>query len=260
MIRLFLFSALLMLASCQYSLNNESQKKDEKPEVNQGKQVIEKAIEEAGGPRYNTASISFDFRDLHYRISRSNGLYLMERTRIDSLDTIHDIVSNDGFIREVNRVEVSVPDSMVPRYSNSINSVFYFAQLPFGLNDAAVNTEYLGEAMINDRSYHKVKVFFDQEGGGEDHDDEFIYWVNKANNQVDYLAYEYATNGGGMRFREAYNRRTVNDIQFVDYINYKPKAKGSVLLQEVDEAYQNDQLKELSRIELKHVEVSFPSA
>ncbi len=218
--------------------------------------IINQSIESAGGDRYENAMISFDFRDLHYNITRNGGQYLMERTRVDEQDTIHDFLDNDGFSREINSMLVDVPDSMVPRYSNSINSVFYFALLPFGLNDAAVNKEYLGSITLKGQDYHKIKVTFNQEGGGEDFDDVFIYWINKQTWSVDYLAYEYHTDGGGLRFREALNPRVVGGIRFVDYNNYKPKEKGSVPLRTVDEAFLKDQLKLLSKIELENVDVT----
>ena len=58
-----------------------------------------------------------------------------------------------------------------------------------------------------------------------------------------------------MRFREAYNERYVNSLRFVDYNNYK--AEGTkIKLTELGKAFENNQLKLLSKIELENVKVN----
>lgn len=218
-------------------------------------EIITEAIAVAGGDKINNTEIEFVFRDIEYGAMHKDGKY--EYVRIfkdDSASVVRDELTNGGFIREVDGVQVEVADTMANKYSNSINSVIYFALLPIGLNDAAVNKEYIGEKEIKGASYHRIKVTFDEEGGGEDHEDEFIYWINKETSKVDYLAYEYHTEGGGMRFREAYNERYVGELRFVDYINYKPKS--AIELTTIDDAYINGQLEELSRIELENIKVN----
>ncbi|MEN0004759.1 MAG: DUF6503 family protein, partial [Bacteroidota bacterium] len=139
-------------------------------------------------------------------------------------------------------------------YSNSVNSVVYFALLPYFLNDGAVQKTYLGEAKLNQRWYHKIKVTFAQEGGGKDFEDEYIYWINKGGYTMDYLAYNYQVNGGGARFRAAYNFRVEKGIRFADYRNMKP-LDGSMEVASFDALYEADQLKEVSRIETENVRV-----
>ena len=82
----------------------------------------------------------------------------------------------------VNDSIVQVPDSMAHKYANSINSVHYFAYLPFGLNDAAVNKKLLGETTIRAQDYYLIQVTFDQKNGGDDYDGRFICigLINKA--------------------------------------------------------------------------------
>jgi len=74
---------------------------------------------------------------------------------------------------------------------------------------------------------------------------------------LDYLAYKYATNGGGVRFREAYNTRVVEGIRFVDYNNYKPENK-EVSLSELDQLFTEEKLKLVSKIETEKVKVILP--
>ncbi len=143
---------------------------------------------------------------------------------------------------------------MVTRYSNSINSVHYFAQLPYGLNAPAAQKELVGETIIKGEPYFEITVKFTKEGGGEDYEDRFIYWIHMENYTVDYLAYSYTTDDGGMRFREAYNVREVSGIRFVDYNNYKPGSLD-VALTDLDDLFEKGELILLSKIETESVGV-----
>ncbi len=219
------------------------------------KNIVDKAIEVSGGETYSNSIISFDFRGRHYKATREQGVYQFERVITDSIRTIKDILFNDGFKRFINEEEIKVADSMVPRYSASVNSVHYFSVLPFGLNDAAVNKEYLGEVKIKGKTYYKIKVFFNQEGGGEDFEDVFVYWFDKENYKLDYLAYSYEEGSGiGLRFREAYNERFINGIRFVDYNNYKPE-KSITDVFALDSLFVEGKLTLLSKIENENIKV-----
>ena len=218
-------------------------------------EIVDKSIAVSGGDFLNKSRISFRFRDAKYVAERNDWRYQLERIKTDSLNTVRDVVNNDGFSRYVNEKPVTVADSMASRYSNSVNSVHYFAYLPYGLNDKAVNKELLGEATIKGKAYHKIKVTFDQEGGGDDFEDVYLYWIDKTTFTMDYLAYEFHVNGGGLRFREAYNIRTVNGIRFVDYHNFKPKTKNTEIY-DLDQLFENGELELLSEIILEDVEVS----
>ncbi|MDX1279261.1 DUF6503 family protein [Oceanihabitans sediminis] len=218
--------------------------------------IIDKTIEVSGGEKFLQVEIEFDFRDKHYKATRDHGIYQYEREFKDSTQVIRDVLNNDGFKRYIDGKVVAVADSMAVKYAASVNSVHYFALLPYGLNDPAVNKKYLGEVSIKEKNYHKVQVTFNEEGGGEDHDDLFVYWVNTETFTVDYLAYSFKEYTGdlGLRFREAYNSRLVNGLRFVDYNNFKTEDK-SLQLFDLDKAFENDKLKLLSKIELKNISV-----
>ena len=220
-----------------------------------GQEVIDQAITTAGGELFQKATIDFDFRGRHYRSIRDYGKFQYERIFEDSTGRVRDVLNNEGFERYINdTVSTLTPDSMKTKYANSVNSVLYFALLPYGLNDPAVIKEYVGTGVIDNQTYHKVRVTFEQEGGGKDYQDVFMYWVNSTDFKVDYFGYTYVTDGGGARFRKAYNARVVNGIRFVDYINYKPTL-AKMELSEFDEAFNRGELKELSRIELENINV-----
>ncbi|MEM9680995.1 MAG: DUF6503 family protein, partial [Bacteroidota bacterium] len=166
-----------------------------------------------------------------------------------------DVLTNSGFERFVNSTKMPVADSMAIKYSASVNSVHYFSILPYGLNDKAVNKTLIGEDTIKGKAYHLIKVTFSEEGGGEDYEDVFLYWVNKSTHKVDYLAYSYNEDDGlGVRFREAYNERYVEGLRFVDYNNYKPADEDHNLF-ELGRRFDEDSLKLVSKIELKQIKV-----
>ncbi|MDY8138245.1 DUF6503 family protein [Aquimarina sp. 2201CG5-10] len=215
-------------------------------------EIIDKTIEKAGGSKYDHAVIHFTFRGKQYRSRRDKGVYELERFVNAPQGLTHDIVSNRGLERSIENCPVKVADSLITRISDGVNSVHYFANLPYGLNDAAVNKELIGESKIKDISYYKIRVTFKKEGGGTDYDDEFMYWIHKDNFTIDYLAYKYAVNGGGIRFREAFNSRIVSGIRFVDYNNYKTDDLSTPLSQ-LDKLFDDEKLTLLSKIELEDI-------
>ena len=217
--------------------------------------IIDKTIKNACQGDCDHVVIEFTFRDKTYRSSRNGGFYKLERIKMDSNNKIHDVVSNNGLMRFVNEEAVSIPDSLAQNISDGVNSVHYFAQLPYGLNAPSVQKKLLGEDTVKGKDYYEIIVTFSEEGGGTDFDDTFLYWVNKETLTIDYLAYKYATNGGGVRFREAYNPRVVEGIRFVDYNNYKPDDKN-VHLSNLDKLFSEGKLKLLSKIETENVKVT----
>ena len=211
--------------------------------------VIDRSIEAHGLDVLNDQQVAFRFREHYYTITRSpEGNRYTRLLKRDSLE-VYDVMATDGtFQRMVNGQAVPVADSLAHKYTESINSVAYFFQLPLLLNDPAVIKEPLGIERINNKEYYKLKVSFKQEGGGTDYEDEFRYWIGKEDHMMDYLAYSYQTNGGGIRFRQAVNRRNMNGLTVQDYINYKPGNKH-LPLDQLPSLFEKGKLVEVSRIE-----------
>lgn len=229
--------------------------KEEKKKQLTAQEVINKTIENAGGSKYENASINFTFRDTEYSSKRHNGQFVLSRSSTDSSGTVKDVLKNDGFQRFRNETKIDLPDSTVTKYSNSINSVHYFTQLPYGLNSEAVIKELVGESEVKNKKYYEVKVTFKQEGGGTDHDDIYMYWISKDGFTIDYFAYKFYTGEGGIRFREAYNPRTIGGLRFVDYRNYKTEPWESVNLQTLGELFEKGKLELLSNIKTENIYV-----
>ena len=216
--------------------------------------IIDRAIEVHGGNDYEKVRISFDFRNIHYRILKTPNLFEYSREFTDSTGRVLDILNNEGFIRTVNGKEAAITEDRKQAYSNSVNSVAYFAFLPYGLNDPAVIKEWIRETELEGNTYDVIQITFREEGGGDDFDDEFLYWFNQQNGGMDYLAYTYHTEGGGVRFRKAINPRMVNGIRIQDYENYMPEDKETPI-DRMQDLYQSGQLELLSEIVLENVQV-----
>lgn len=246
-----LFILLLMITSnCRQSENDTFS----------AQFIIDTSIETSGGRLIDSSLIKFDFRDKHYTAYRNQGVYRLTRefktTRGVVEETYIDVLNNDGFQRQKNNRIISIADSMATKYSASVNSVHYFSVLPYGLNDKAVNKERIEDVVINNNSYYSIRVTFSQNGGGEDFEDVFIYWINKETHTVDYLAYSYNEDDGkGLRFRSAYNERRIEGIRFVDYKNYKPTTTN-IPLELLPVLFESNDLDLLSTIDLENIIVN----
>lgn len=221
-------------------------------ESEKAQEIVDKAIKAHGGKLFLHSKIAFDFRGDHYVIKRDSNYYRFERIQLTKKkDEIVDIIDNEGFERIFNDRGVYLSKMEQNKYRDQLNSVVYFALLPYRLNDPAVIKGYLGENKVKNKTYHKVKIGFEKDGGGDHHEDIFYYWFEKETYLLKYFAYSE----GGKRFRAAINTRDIGGIIFNDYINYEAPEEGDLPLQDYHRLYEQDKLPELSRIELKNIEV-----
>ena len=221
----------------------------------EAEKIVDKAIEAHGGEAYSNSQIEFDFRDIHYTILKTPDRFEYIREFSDSTGNVKDLLNNEGFVRTVNGAKIdTLSEEWIGKYSRSVNSVAYFAYLPYGLNDPSVFKKLLGETEINGEKYNLIKVTFTEEGGGEDFDDEFLYWIGTDDSMVDYMAYSYHTDGGGVRMREVSEVVEVGGIRFQNYLNLKP-ADESVSVENMQELYESGYLELLSEINLENIRV-----
>jgi hypothetical protein len=254
--KLWVMSLVLLLASCSGEIVTE------KPITNLQNETVDAAIEiiakmrEAHGVKnIDGKEITFSFRDKVYSRYSLNNQYGYSRSALNEEGKmVIDSWRGDDFKRTINNVEVQITDKEENTYKNSINSVFYFALLPLSLSDPAVNVELIGDSKLKGKKYTKLRVTFDEEGGGEDFNDVFIYWMNKETNTMDFLAYQYFTEGGGIRFREAYNPREVGGFLFQDYNNFKPTT--GIELIDMDKAFEMGEMEQVSEIVLEDIKVN----
>lgn len=250
----FLFvGIILILSGCFQS--NSSRHRTKVSLQDSAQLIVDQSIINHGGPLLDRSKVEFVFRDRLYKVERQFGVFKYERIFKDSTGAeIHDIMGNGFFDRKIDGVlkVVSMEDSA--KYSDALNSVIYFALLPYFLKDEAVVKKYLGEVVIKGHSYYKISVTFRQDGGGKDFQDEYIYWFHKQEQTLDYFAYNYQVDGGGSRMRQAYNRRRINGILIADYINYQP-VSGSMEVETFDQLLESGGMKELSKIEFHDIKV-----
>ena len=246
--RLYILLALLL-----FTANGCTQE-----EKSEAQEIVDAAIAAHGGGLLDKSVVTFKLRDIQYRALRDEGAYVYSRTFThDSTgQRIHDVLRNSGFERTADEAVVDLPQERQEAFSASVNSVIYFALLPYFLNDAAVQKKYLGEATVKGEPYDKVQVTFEATGGGEDHEDVYVYWFHRGRHTMDYLAYSFEEEDGseGTRFREAVNPREVGGVRFQDYINYTSKEQFP--LENYDRAFEAGKLEKVSEINLEDVKVS----
>ncbi len=216
--------------------------------------LLDESIEAHGVSIMGNTQMDFNFRGIDYSVERKDGTFKYHRYLKIGSDSIHDILDNNGFSRLKNDTLIRLPDSLRNRYRNSLNSVVYFAQLPYGLDSRAVNKRFVKKDTIAGKVYNEIEVTFNENGGGEDHEDVFLYWINVETHFIDYLAYSFCEEECGFRFRESINRRTINGVTVQDYNNYKIDSMDFEL-SELDAQFEAGKLTKVSTIELRRVVV-----
>jgi len=236
------FLMLLFFLSCQ------------SPKSENAEEIIQKALHQSGFDKLSF-SVDFDFRDYQYTLTRKPSFYSFSRSTIQKDVEVKDVMtSSKPLQRFIDGKVIQLSDSLQRVYSNSLNSVMYFFQLPKPLQDTAAINELVGAVVIHGDTYWTLKVTFKEEGGGEDFQDEYRYWINQKNHEIDYLAYNYLTDGGGTRFRRAINKRKIVGIFFQDYVNYKPFQKFEQL-DSLPSLFEQEELEQVSLIENKNIRV-----
>jgi hypothetical protein len=233
--QIFIAAIILLAMSC-----SNKRFRDEKAIY-----IVKQCIEEHGGKSYGNLDVSFDFRQFRVHLKQNGGNFLYERTSKDSLNSeLHDMLTNETFTREVNGNKQDLPQKESDKYREGLNAIAYFALLPYKLSDPAVNLKYLGEITIENKKYDKIAVSFEAAGGGNDHQDEFCYWINQSAHTLDYLAYSK----GGLRFRKATKREKVDGVIFQDYENYESQ-DSTLSIFKFDNAFIAGKVRLLSKIE-----------
>lgn len=228
------------------------------PEAREGRAVIERARRAHRSDVLDRARITFGFRGDRFSAERRGGRYTYVREwENEEGDVIVDVLTNAGLSRRVNGDPVELSERELRAAETALNSVVYFALLPYNLADPAVQPRLIGRDTLRQEPYDLVEVTFRQEGGGRDWEDRFLYWVHADRSTVDYLAYDFHTGEGGIRFREAVNHRTVDGVRVQDYLNYAPETSGAdaARLEELPELWERGALRLVSEVEVDDVRV-----
>jgi hypothetical protein len=223
------------------------------------REVVGESIQAHGGEYFQDVEIRFRFRDADFSVVRQNGRFHYERVRQDGSNRIREWMTNEETAREVNGTPVEMTDEEVAQVETGINSVVYFGLLPFHLLDPAVQHADLGRAEIDGAPYRVIEVTFQEDGGGPDWEDRFVYWFHEDDRTLDYLAYRYYRDGGGTRFRKAVNRRVVGGLVIQDYENFTATEEVDDIARYPD-LMDRDQLDLVSYVALEEVSVGTPGS
>lgn len=217
--------------------------------VRQGKAILRRAIEAHGADRLARARVGFTFRGNRFEMTRDGGRFRYARGPAGR----EDVLDNDGYTvwRGGRRVSASG--------GSGVNSVVYFASLPYGLEDPAVRAHAVGTQTVKGRTFDVVEVRFVEAGGGADHDDVFRYWVDAKTGRLAYLAYLFHTGGGGVRFRVATESVEAGGVVFLQWDNYGVDGDpSSPALSALPDLWVKGGLPKLSEIRIEDVRLSAP--
>lgn len=216
--------------------------------------VIARARAAHGVAVLDSATVTFTFRGTPFTVERDGGRFAYTRDWSNAEGAGRDVLSNEGLIRTIDGAEVELSRADYLAAEEAVNSVVYFALLPYALADDAVQPRLAGADTLAGEPYDLLEVTFRPEGGGRDYQDRFLYWVHQTRSTIDYLAYSYEVSGGGARFRRAVNPRTVGGVRFVDYINFSAEPLDPPL-ERLGRLWEADSLDLLSEIVLDDVHV-----
>lgn len=222
--------------------------------------IVDSAIAAHGSAVLDRAVVSFRFRGDRYRLRRDDGQFHYYRRYTDSLHrAVQEGLTNNGPYRVVEGDTLTLSEEDRTEIDTAVNSVAYFALLPYPLQDPSVQTSYDGRDTLSGTPYHRIRITFRKEDGGSDWQDVFLHWIRTDNYTLDYLAYAYGLGPNdpdtGTRFRAAYNVRRSNGVRFADYRNYTVDTLRPAQLHDYPDLRAHDALSLVSNIELDSIQV-----
>ncbi|CAN5476623.1 hypothetical protein BH23BAC4_BH23BAC4_09280 [soil metagenome] len=241
---LFFLSITLAVSACDRS-------------EQRAQQVVDRAINVHGGDAFERSTVSFVFRGDMFEIRNSPaGDWHVIQTTVDSLGTLRYVLHAQGVRAERDGEQVTLSAEESHALETTLNSVSYFALLPYRLNDPAAQKRHVRVDTIRAIEYDLVEVTFDQEGGGRDWEDRFLYWFARDFGTLDFMAYEFQTGDGGTRFRAATNPRRVGPLLITDHVNYTADREGQrARLEEYAHLYEHGAVEYVSNVNLAEVQV-----
>jgi len=183
---LILFIALSFMIGCGNNKEDSSkQKSKEEPSVDYSKypEPLSKALQAHGGLDTWKDYKSLDF-DKITEEGREHHLIDLEKRKVLIITEDYQLGFNGEKIW-VNPDKESFPGSS-PRFYH--NLWFYFYAFPFIVTDLGANQKSIGTETFNGEKYEKVLVTYNN-GVGDSPEDQYILYINKENNQLDFINY-----------------------------------------------------------------------
>ncbi len=218
--------------------------------------IVDRAIEQHGGELYRHSETELDLCSksgcfqVTARIDGDQWAYTISGKSGDSQLRVHS--AHDALIVQRDGAEEAVAADP-QRFHDWAMARVYFCFLPFRLNDPSVFKQDLGLVDWDGRRLHQVKVTF-QAGTSTDAGDEYMYWFDPETARLEYLAYSYDDNGGGLRFRRAVRHRRVGGVLFFDQENHGIDGPG-LSVDAIDADFVRDSMRHVSTVRLEGIEV-----
>ena len=230
--------------------------------------LVDRLRDRHGVDALDRAEVAFSFRGTPFTARREGSQFRYARVLTDEDgQRVEEVVDNAGVHRFVDGAEVELAEDEAGRVHTAVNSVVYFALLPYALTDPAVRVRTLGPDSVGGAAYDRLEATFAQEGGGADWDDRYVYWIRQpdgtgAGATLDFLAYSYATTPGdtsrnetGVRFREVLGTRDVGGVRFQNYRNLTADSLGPRDLERFGELYDAGRTRTVSDVVLDSIRV-----
>lgn len=219
--------------------------------------IVDRAIEHHGGEIYRASETELDICSLsgcfHLVVRMDGGLYDYDvRGEVRGVER-RVRATNDTVERWDGGEPVALDAEQGRRERNFADARVYFPFLPYRLNDPGVYKQDLGLERWGDRELHKVKVTFEP-GSSNAAEDEYLYWFDPETARLEQLAYSFAGNPGGLRFRRGDDYRRVGGILFFDQENLGIDESG-LTVDQVTPAFVAERMKPISKVVLRNVEV-----
>ncbi len=219
--------------------------------------IVDRAIEYHGGDLYRHSETELDlcsksgcFR-LTAHVDGDRWAYTVTGKSGDSQLRVRS--SHDAVAVRRDGEEKAVAAGAEQKFRDWAMARVYFCFLPFRLNDPSVLKQDLGLVGWNGRRLHKVKVTF-RAGTSTDAGDQYMYWFDPETARLEYLAYSYDDNSGGLRFRRAVRHRRIGGLLFFDQENYGADGPG-LSVDAIDPAYVRDAMRHVSTVRLEGIRV-----
>ena len=257
--RLAVLAGLLALSAlgCQSGGQNPGQQATTPTSaiaVTKADSIVVRAIELHGGDRFEATETEFDFRDWHFKVWRDGGMFEYTRTYSDSSGQIVEVMDNEGFSRTADGLPYEMTEREWNIWTEAVMANVYFTFLPYKLTDPAVIRQMLDPVTIEGQPYQTVEITFEEEGGGRDWEDRFLFWFHELDGTMDYFAYYYTLRGTS-RFRKLINEREIGGIVFADHENYNADTLG-FNLEHAPAKFEAGELELASNVILENIVVS----
>ncbi|MFT5751356.1 MAG: hypothetical protein ACI86L_000857 [Dokdonia sp.] len=214
--KILYFSLLLVCIAC----NVESERNP--------KEYLKDVAKHLGKDKMNNTTVTFDVNDMIYESKRTGNGYHFSMTRTLDTTTFQAKAYNGGFEYTENGIpkNYGFQNLQVEKQLLAIN---HFMEIPmlFIDDNSAIITQK-NPVIIDNKNYLLFHVKYESLMPTDLISNYYLY-IQKKEQTVDFIGYDFAPAEDRLFFRESFNRRTVEGIVFEDYRTFRTKTNGVVM-------------------------------